>query len=122
MFFCLMIRRPPRATRTYTLVPYTTRFRSLRLEQVSGGDVVGDCPGRQQVVERHGVAAVADRAGVLDQVGELGHPGRVVGVDRGQVGIRRLGVAGELLDVAEDRKSTRLNSSHSCASRMPSSA
>src|SRR3546814_18519554 len=25
-----MIRRPPRATRTDTLVPYTTRFRSLR--------------------------------------------------------------------------------------------
>src|SRR3546814_5214734 len=24
-----MIRRPPRATRTYTLFPYTTRFRSL---------------------------------------------------------------------------------------------
>src|SRR3546814_17251044 len=27
MFF-LMIRRPPRATRTYTLFPYTTLFRS----------------------------------------------------------------------------------------------
>src|SRR3546814_1419615 len=25
---CLMIRRPPRSTRTYTLFPYTTRFRS----------------------------------------------------------------------------------------------
>src|SRR3546814_1534025 len=24
-----MIRRPPRSTRTYTLFPYTTRFRSL---------------------------------------------------------------------------------------------
>src|SRR3546814_20312491 len=28
MFFFLMIRRPPRATRTYTLFPYTTLFRS----------------------------------------------------------------------------------------------
>src|SRR3546814_16570426 len=27
-FFCLMIRRPPRSTRTDTLVPYTTLFRS----------------------------------------------------------------------------------------------
>src|SRR3546814_13024757 len=27
-FFCLMIRRPPRSTRTYTLFPYTTLFRS----------------------------------------------------------------------------------------------
>src|SRR3546814_7800278 len=28
MFFCLMIRRPPRSTRTDTLFPYTTLFRS----------------------------------------------------------------------------------------------
>src|SRR3546814_2028894 len=28
MFFFLMIRRPPRSTRTDTLVPYTTLFRS----------------------------------------------------------------------------------------------
>src|SRR3546814_9639349 len=28
-FFFLMIRRPPRATRTDTLVPYTTLFRSI---------------------------------------------------------------------------------------------
>src|SRR3546814_3945637 len=30
MFFCLMIRRPPRSTRTDTLFPYTTLFRSNR--------------------------------------------------------------------------------------------
>src|SRR3546814_20001987 len=30
-FFFLMIRRPPRSTRTDTLFPYTTLFRSLRL-------------------------------------------------------------------------------------------
>src|SRR3546814_1669756 len=34
MFFCLMIRRPPRSTRTDTLFPYTTLFRSL-LQQVT---------------------------------------------------------------------------------------
>src|SRR3546814_9842402 len=28
LFFCLMIRRPPRSTRTDTLCPYTTLFRS----------------------------------------------------------------------------------------------
>src|SRR3546814_3918090 len=28
LFFCLMIRRPPRSTRTDTLFPYTTLFRS----------------------------------------------------------------------------------------------
>src|SRR6056297_3797207 len=30
-FFFLMIRRPPRSTRTDTLFPYTTLFRSARL-------------------------------------------------------------------------------------------
>src|SRR3546814_4892421 len=30
LFFCLMIRRPPRSTRTDTLFPYTTLFRSSR--------------------------------------------------------------------------------------------
>src|SRR3546814_11437862 len=29
LIFCLMIRRPPRSTRTDTLFPYTTLFRSL---------------------------------------------------------------------------------------------
>src|SRR3546814_17409650 len=35
-FFFLMIRRPPRSTRTDTLFPYTTLFRSV-LEHVRGG-------------------------------------------------------------------------------------
>src|SRR3546814_19081730 len=38
-FFFLMIRRPPRSTRTDTLFPYTTLFRSHRL--APDGD---DCP------------------------------------------------------------------------------
>src|SRR3546814_18199904 len=29
LYFCLMIRRPPRSTRTDTLFPYTTLFRAL---------------------------------------------------------------------------------------------
>src|SRR3546814_18353311 len=32
-FFCVMIRRPPRSTRTDTLFPYTTLFRSERIER-----------------------------------------------------------------------------------------
>src|SRR3546814_3172822 len=32
MFFFLMIRRPPRSTRTDTLFPYTTLFRSCELD------------------------------------------------------------------------------------------
>src|SRR3546814_11068373 len=36
LFLCffVMIRRPPRSTRTYTLFPYTTRFRSLAMATV----------------------------------------------------------------------------------------
>src|SRR3546814_15258200 len=35
LFFFLMIRRPPRSTRTDTLFPYTTLFRSPRLNPLS---------------------------------------------------------------------------------------
>src|SRR3546814_5236851 len=35
VFFFLMIRRPPRSTRTDTLFPYTTLFRSRRAPQAS---------------------------------------------------------------------------------------
>src|SRR3546814_17025288 len=38
-FFLLMIRRPPRSTRTDTLFPYTTLFRSFqRLFRICGAD------------------------------------------------------------------------------------
>src|SRR3546814_1552524 len=36
LFFFLMIRRPPRSTRTDTLFPYTTLFRSLRHRRTPG--------------------------------------------------------------------------------------
>src|SRR3546814_2091928 len=37
--FFLMIRRPPRSTRTDTLFPYTTLFRSLAVGDLRGADV-----------------------------------------------------------------------------------
>src|SRR3546814_3902064 len=37
VFFFLMIRRPPRSTRTDTLFPYTTLFRSHGANALSGG-------------------------------------------------------------------------------------
>src|SRR3546814_16949237 len=76
IFFFLMIRRPPRSTRTDTLFPYTTLFRSP-----VGGDVAAQ--GRDLVPVAAG--------------------------DRGDG--RR--VERHTVDAAdEDRKSTRLNSSH----------
>src|SRR3546814_5045643 len=40
LFFFLMIRRPPRSTRTDTLFPYTTLFRSAR-RHAAGGRPLG---------------------------------------------------------------------------------
>src|SRR3546814_4722025 len=59
-----MIRRPPRSTRTDTLFPYTTLFRSARTP-----------PSR---AARRGAAA--DRRGTLRRLGKLAtlrHPGRL---------------------------------------------
>src|SRR3546814_5460519 len=46
LFFFLMIRRPPRSTRTDTLFPYTTLFRSregFRLASDCGGNRAASC-------------------------------------------------------------------------------
>src|SRR3546814_11807964 len=42
MFFFLMIRRPPRSTRTDTLFPYTTLFRSTQPVLDQEGQVEAD--------------------------------------------------------------------------------
>src|SRR3546814_3291755 len=60
-FLLLMIRRPTRSTRTDTLFPYTTLFRSNAAEAARGGKaVLGDVGGG----DRHEVAGVSpgDRA------------------------------------------------------------
>src|SRR3546814_13836506 len=58
MFFFLMIRRPPRSTRTDTLFPYTTLFRSF-------------VPGRQALdVGREDVARADRHAHAQDGLGE----------------------------------------------------
>src|SRR3546814_2040131 len=176
-----MIRRPPRSTRTDTLFPYTTLFRSARPrvdgEQVEDLVVVaglhaavahpahlveaeaavyplergivalgeGVILARRLRRRRRGplvlrgiavptetvrhhdealllgeVGHVAERhQGVLQQSGHAVHVGGVVGAQfQGLVRALRI-----LCHAAcPDRKSTRLNSSHYCASPMPSSA
>src|SRR3546814_20981298 len=75
--FFLRIRRPPRSTRTDTLFPYTTLFRSAQVERLRLRALV-------PVLEaqlRAGLASVAYHTAEIDQL-------------------------------CEDRKSTRLNSSH----------
>src|SRR3546814_17848822 len=94
LFFFLMIRLPPRSTRTDTLFPYTTLFRST-------GFVGPMVQGMQLLVIRLALAAETDpRAQEY-----LGH---------GQAALGILGHRAQrlVLVALEDRKSTRLNSSH----------
>src|SRR3712207_6965638 len=84
-FFFLIIPRPPRSTH----FPYTTLFRSLG----AGLDEVGEGIGREHEVE----AFVAE-----------GRKVEARGLDEGSVGKARA----PLPRRPQDRKSTRLNSSH----------
>src|SRR3546814_11444745 len=105
-----MIRRPPRSTRTDTLCPYTTLFRS-RLPL-----------GRAHAVELAGRAA-ADRSGRIAAVFRprllcSGGGGDDTRFERHFGGLfidpvtRQQVVDGLAVAPGEDRKSTRLNSSH----------
>src|SRR3546814_5280886 len=76
-----MIRRPPRSTRTDTLFPYTTLFRSLGL----GEDA-------DEVVLAQRAQLHADREAALhfrDQVGRLGQVERAGGDEQDVVGLHR---------------------------------
>src|SRR3546814_13799901 len=66
-FFFLMIRRPPRSTRTDTLFPYTTLFRSIAgLEPVSAFIQRQRLYGRKDADQRadriHGQMRIGDMA------------------------------------------------------------
>src|SRR3546814_7941792 len=99
-----MIRRPPRSTRTDTLFPYTTLFRSLahsrsnaELARLENLDPVGV----DHDIERRPRDPDEDRRGH--------HPGDI----RLRIGKREVDDRGHHEQPGEeDRKSTRLNSSH----------
>src|SRR3546814_1990176 len=124
-----MIRRPPRSTRTDTLFPYTTLFRSrtrfdLGAAQLDVGVFVNAKTLHhpiyqlidQKSVDRGGYFRFDYAAGPVEAT--LGGELRV-----GDVHSRRfVNAAGRRGAKTLDRKSTRLNSSHYCAYRMPSSA
>src|SRR3546814_17403941 len=94
LFFLLMIRRPPGSTRTDTLFPYTTLFRS---------DALG----------AGAVAQPDDRArGRPDRHGQGGENRKDDGARRISVGARHIAGCGRNDRAEADRKSTRLNSSH----------
>src|SRR3546814_14523716 len=104
-----MIRRPPRSTRTYTLVPYTTLFRS-RLAGLRGGHRRADRRARGD--DEDVIAHLAHRHPVGK--GPAEHR-RVEGMRAFLVGRRQLvpvALAHAVAAERGDRKSTRLNSSH----------
>src|SRR3546814_7193844 len=136
-----MIRRPPRSTRTDTLFPYTTLFRSSRCAAWSCPRSSAQCPQqkgaqppralggeRRQNTARMVGNMVGQRRVVfeyimIEQVApQCLLPGRQVADRQDRVIERRLrlpepggGVAPPLVDKDVeriDRKSTRLNSSH----------
>src|SRR3546814_18282304 len=100
-----MIRRPPRSTRTDTLFPYTTLFRSswtidFRKASIAGGlqkkvDVTLELPAADFALMMRGALDVkhALRTGRLKIHGDA----------------KKIG---SLATILGDRKSTRLNSSH----------
>src|SRR3546814_1203156 len=62
MFFFLMIRRPPRSTRTDTLFPYTTLFRSSFSDALRAGTEIFHA--LKSVLKGHGLStAVGDEGG-----------------------------------------------------------
>src|SRR3546814_11536701 len=97
-FFFLRIRRPPRSTRTDTLFPYTTLFRSKTTVAEALAAYVGAPPGAR-IVESDRIRKAMHGVPVETRLPEKAY--------RPEVSER---VYREL--ARRDRKSTRLNSSH----------
>src|SRR3546814_6764982 len=98
-----MIRRPPRSTRTDTLFPYTTLFRSLE-RATALEDVIGTPCDYAMLPDRPLPAAEIapdDAAGIFYTSGTTGAPKGALGTHRNMA-----------TNILSDRKSTRLNSSH----------
>src|SRR3546814_11876616 len=118
MFVFVMIRRPPRSTRTDTLFPYTTLFRSAgprgergrRPLLWRGGRIRGDlgrCHGRGGAVGRPFRRVMAPLARLAALLGApIASATPLAGGDLSTVLRIRIERGGT------DRKSTRLNSSH----------
>src|SRR3546814_14845236 len=100
-FFFLMIRRPPRSTRTDTLFPYTTLFRSEGPRPRDDASVTPDAA----LLQGHGVEHRRGNARALG--------GKLVGRWWNFLGPGGADAeASSEHQCAQDRKSTRLNSSH----------
>src|SRR3546814_12406744 len=116
-----MIRRPPRSTRTYTLFPATTLFRSRQPDFLAVEAVIVEAEFLHRILGRRieaagnarPVAFVVDAAEMpLALVGGVIARGLHHVAERRHI-LGRDGVGGVVaVEEQPDRKSTRLNSSH----------
>src|SRR3546814_11042994 len=121
--FCLMIRRPPRSTRTDTLFPYTTLFRSSACSSSSKVEDEARQSDLEPVAADDGALALVpggvQQLWVLDRVIAVDLDGTERDVTEAMVAQAREDLD-DAVDITEqsrfspslDRKSTRLNSSH----------
>src|SRR3546814_13181910 len=133
-----MMRRPPRSTRTDTLFPYWTLFRSLFVHSDMSVKLVAmNSHSMKPMLYKIAGTWGNHEGSMLLWVTIMGLAGGAVALFErslrrdthmatlGAQAVISLGFYAFLLfssNPFEDRKSTRLNSSHSCASRMPSSS
>src|SRR3546814_15666722 len=92
LFFFLMIRRPPRSTRTDTLFPYTTLFRSGQLQDLT----------RLRKHRPH-LAEIAERRGPFEMRGDIVGIDLERAVEPGQGGAKAVLAARELAAKGERR-------------------
>src|SRR3546814_9346725 len=117
-----MIRRPPRSTRTDPPFPHTPLFRSypiLSIEDPAGQDdwtamaaVTSALGERVQIIGDDVLVTNAER---VERAGEAAVCNAAL------IKVNQVGTVTEAKAALEDQKSTRLNSSHSCAYSLPSS-
>src|SRR3546814_16139876 len=112
-FFFLMIRRPPRSTRTDTLFPYPTRFRSLdgaNLNAQVGLARPGKFGADVSHFNLHKTFCIPHGGGGpgMGPIGVKAHLAAFLPGDPREAGSHAVSAA----PFGSDRKSTRLNSSH----------
>src|SRR3546814_5658558 len=98
-----MIRRPPRSTRTDTLLPYTTLFRSDAERGAAGrAGRVGEVLGPDRVVGLEIACHVREVDGHVDQV----FPARAAGPEhRAYIGEHRARLRGDVVGRSEEHTS-----------------
>src|SRR3546814_6529746 len=127
MFFVFLSIRPhPGLTRTDTFFPHTRPSQSIRLSPELSGAVSAATAPRVSSSGREAGDQLFRYGSNFGGVGGLSAIAAYNSAERAAVQLDNVDtphVAPEFVLIGKrpDRKSTRLNSSHSCASRMPSS-